>query len=232
MWLSNIVLGETRSVDLSNLQILNSKIIYLPAISEGEEIAFEVRAFFNDDYYSGFYHIDVNYGLTSSVVTSYYPTGLFTNYRTIMYFDEEAYPTNNFWYYMKIGTEIPNEMLKMDADFEFVSNSPTNFDIQITGDYSGTGTRWSNNDGINEIVWNVYSPLDSYTLPELPDIFKQTFTGISRESFTLEFANIHYRPELIEYDDLIEVLFQSDNRFYNVYSEDYGRTKDPDGLRP
>ena len=235
LWLENVQVGESRSVDLSNLQQLTSKVIHLP--TDGEEISFILKAFLNDDYYSGFYDIDVAYGFnydqSSNTYTAYYPTGLFTGFRSRLFLNEETYPTNNWWRHWVIDDDLPDIFQKMDADFEFISTSPTNFEIQITGNYTGTGSYWSYNDGGREFNWRVWGPLDSYTLPEFPDIFQSDFPDVSRESFNLEHANIDYRPQLENnYDYLYEILFQSDDRFYDIIKECYERSKDPDGLRP
>lgn len=132
-----------------------------------------------------------------------------------------------------IDDDLPDSFRKMDADFEFISTSPTNFEIQITGNYTGTGSYWSYNDGSREFNWRVWGPLDSHTLPEFPDIFQSDFPDVSRESFNLEHANIGYRPQLENnYNYLYEIISQSDDRFYDVIHEGYGRSKDPDGLRP
>ena len=231
LWLDDVHVGESIAVDLSNLQQLSSKVINLP--TDGEEISFTLRAFLNNDYYSGYYDIDVSYGFnydeSSNTYTANYPTGLFTGFRSRLYMNEETYPTYNWWLHWVIDDDLPDSFEKMDADFEFISKNSNDFEIQITGDYTGTGSYWSYNDGIREFYWRVWGPLDSYTLPEFPDNFQSEFPGVLRESFDLEYASIGYRPQLENnYDYLYEIIFQSDDRFYDVINEGYGRSKDPD----
>jgi len=234
MWIEDVFAGETRTIDLSNLQLLQSKDIAFP-ISD-EEISFNLSGFFNQDYYSGNYSIDYiygyNYNQTAKTHTAYYPKDIFPDYRTSGYINEETYPTNNYWNHTVLGN-IPSAIQKINADFNFVTTSPTNFEISATGDYHSVNSYWEYEDGNGQkYYWNVHTSQQKFKLPELPESVKTKYPGLSREFFTLEYTGISKNVNLQSYDELIKKMFHQGQRYYNFVNEVYGRNKDPNGLRP
>ena len=132
---------------------------------------------------------------------------------------------------MVIGS-IPDALQKIDADFNFVITSPTNFEINATGDYHSVNTSWEYEDGNGQrYYWNVYTSHTKFKLPELPESVKTKYPGLSRELFTLEQASIGKNVNLQSYDEFIVKMFHQGQRYYNFVNESYGRTKDPNGLR-
>jgi|TARA_Y100000310_G_scaffold228825_1_gene231157 hypothetical protein len=234
LWVENVTPGQTVNIDLSNMANLISKTITFPM--NFANISFYIRGLFDQGYYDGYYQIENTWGdqwdQENNTYTAYYPTSLFSDFRTVVYMNEEDYPTFNWWGYWKIGDQIPDAMQKMNADFEFISTSPDNFEIQITGEYNSTGSGWSFDDGNNIYNWAVYGEIQSYELPNFPIIATQKYPGIDNHSFALENTLIAYRPDIEDNDELMQILFQSDYYYYDVIHESFERSKDPDGLAP
>ena len=233
MWIENVFNGETRTVDLLNLQPLQPKEIALP--TSGEEISFNLRAYFNQDYYSGYYDIDYAYGLNYNQAennhTVFYPPGLFSEYCTRFYLNEEAYPTYNWWNHMVIGN-IPGELKKMSADFEFTSTDPTNFEINATGVFNAVGSQWKYEDDNGHIfLWSVYSSLQNYKLPELPASVVTKYPGLSSDLFSLTNASITEHLGIQSQDELLKKMFHQGLFYYNFVDGRFQRSKDPNGLR-
>ena len=173
----------------------------------------------------------MNYDKTANSYTVYYPTGIFPEYRTRCYFDEEPYPTYNYWHHTVIGS-IPGVLQKINADFNFVATSPVNFEINATGDYHSVNSFWRYEDGNGKSFnWNVYTSERKYILPELPAEIKAKYPGLSKDNFTLMSTNITKNVGLQSYDELIEKMFHEGRFYYHFVKEVYGRTKDPNGLR-
>ena len=234
MMIDDVSVGETPTVDLGSLQSMSAQVINLP--TDGEEINFSIRGFFDDNYYSGLYYVDRTYGpfydQSTNTHTAYYPTDVFSQYRTTLYINEETYPTHNYWASWVIDPEIPSSIEKIDADFEFISTDPADFQIDITGTYNTTASAWEYDAGSLLVGWVLYGDIGEYPLPDLPpemDIFSESFSNVS---FELINASIAYRENVSGQDDVVDIIFRSEDSYYDVVHSHLERRKDPNGLRP
>ena len=124
-------------------------------------------------------------------------------------------------------------MVKISADFNFVSTDPTSFEIDATGDFNAVGSYWTYEDNFGRTFhWNVYSIAENYALPELPEALSANYPGLSREQFTLINASITEHIGVQSQDELLEKMFQQGIFYYDFIDGSMMRSKDPAGLRP
>lgn len=234
IWANDVWVNDSKVVDLANLSPLSSKVINFP--TNGEEISFSLHGLGDNNYYSGTYLFDntfgLNYDLSSNSYTVYFPQDGISGFRTSFYIDEEPYPTNNFWSHTVIG-DIPSSMSKINADFSFVSTSPTNFKISANGDYSQIASYWQYDEGNGKVYrWIVYSEGQEHSLPELPEIIKTKYPALDQGLFTLTYAYITKHLGVSDYDELMKKMFEEGGLYYNIVDGQLVRSKDPNGLRP
>lgn len=212
-WLNNVVDGS-RTVDLSNMSSASSKTINLNGNQEGYR-QYLYGIVNPGQRYHGRYYLDYgrDYNPTNSFQV-YYPPSTFTDFRTSIYYYDELGVSE--WYQSTYG-DIPSTFTKINADFEFEHTSIDNFEISVTGDYTEISSIWRTD---NYDYWYVYGDKDDtkYILPELPNSVTQLF-DIDRFSFRLWLADLLYWPEITSYNDVIDILFNSSDYFYDVVNE-------------
>ncbi|NQV13995.1 Ig-like domain-containing protein [bacterium] len=234
LWIEDVDMSQPQSVDLSNMTDLQSSEVSFPEMPFAG-FWYGLRGFLGDSYYSGQYSVDVHgswyYETMPSSITTYFPSTIFSGYLSTVSINEEEYPTNNNWFHNEIG--VPDVVEIIDADFDFVSTEPNNFEISVSGDYTQINSKWSYDPG-NGVgyVWNVYGTPESYILPELPTEVAQMYGNINEMMFTLEWATIQKHYGVTDYEDIIELIFMSDNFYWDVATKSLERQKDPIGLRP
>lgn len=184
---------------------------------------------------TGRYKLDYVHGDESAYtsISVNYPPSIFSDFRTSIYFYDN-YGINEYWYQSIYG-EIPDSFTKIDADFNFMSASPDNFQISTTNSsFDLIRSKWRiySSDSYNS--WYIYGAgdLTQYSLPILPDIISQNFPDVNRESFELSFVDLIDHSQLNSYDDVLDVLFKSPEYFFDVVNDFRSRLKyyDPYGI--
>ncbi len=213
VWLNNVVPGD-QEADLSNMNNTKSKVIQIDGTYGYKKYLY---GFPNPNHrYEGVYRLDYGYDDTDQSVSSievYYPENKFSDYRTSLYSYDETGSYINY-YYQSIYGDIPDEFIKINADFNFINTTYDNFEISANGDFIETGSLWNDT---NDNQWYVYSDKTTleYELPKLPNSVTQLF-GLKRESFVLRTVRLINYPELSSYDEIMDILFKSDDYFYDV----------------
>ena len=218
-WLNDVVSGN-RQEDLSNMNLASSKNIELPDNNGYRKYLYGISE--TGQRYEGQYRLD--YGreyMSTNSITVYYPQDSFNDYRTSITLIDELGRTE--WYNSVYGA-IPGIFSKINASFEYVSTQVDNFEISITGNYIQTASIWQYDD--YSFTWVVYAGenINKYKLPMLPNSVK-TFFNIDRTGFELWLSDIMDYPELSSYSEVLDILFNSDNYFYDVVNESRRYTK-------
>jgi hypothetical protein len=226
LWLNGVV-GGSRQDDLTNMNPALSQTINLQGNTNGYRKSLYGIAN-SGNRYEGRYRLDYgrDYNPASSV-TVYYPQSSFTDYRTSITYYEELYKSE--WYQSTYG-EIPNAFTKINASFDFLNTSLDNFEISASGDFTQYVSIWESDGYTN--LWSIYGgkEVTKYKLPVLPNSVSQLF-NVDRSSFKLWLADLLYYPGLSSYEDVLNILFNSPNYFYDVVNELRRYTKySPDGL--
>lgn len=221
VWLNDVVSGS-RQDDLSNMINANEKTINMNGANGYRKYLYGIS---NPGHrYEGRYSLDYGYDNENSVnsVKVYYPDNSFTDYRTSLYLYDEIGNQDKF-YYQSVYGDIPNTFTKINADFDFVNTSYDNFEISANGDFIEMRSSWSDD---NYNYWDLYcdDATLKYKLPNLPNSVIQLF-GLNRESFKLQFVDLIDHSELNSYSEIINILFNSDNYFYDVVNDFRARVK-------
>ena len=218
-WINNVTEGSYQ-VDLSTMSDPESKTIDL----NGESLGY--RKFFYGfpnpgSRYTGRYTLDYNREadqLTTSV-NVYYPPSTFSDFRTSLFFyDSEP---NDYWYQSIYG-DIPNTFEKIDADFDFISTTPNDFQITATTtNFDQITSRWEQMENNKTTRWWVWGPQDlsDYTLPTFPNSVASIYPDLERELFELISADLRDHSELNSYEEILDLQFKSPDGFYDVVND-------------
>lgn len=233
-WLDDAQANNSYEVDLSSLESLSSSQVTLSDVmADGYVWSYGYPE--PGNRYEGRYNFDYQ-RLRDTVLTTldvYYPPTGFTDFRTgILFFEDlDNLGFNDSWYQATYGA-IPGAFEKIDADFDFISQTPDEFQILTSGEFDQIFSYWSYDDDNNNMRyrWLVYAPadLDSYSLPDLPMGVLQEYPGIDESLFELSFAQLNDHSELTSYQEILEILFESPDYFYDVVSEYRDRRKAPE----
>jgi len=232
LWVNDVT-GGTEQVDLSNLSATESQTIDL----QGNSVGFRKYLYgypTAGSRYSRRYTLDYGYSYDTTVaeIKVYYPPSTFSDYRTSQYFYDSD-NNSEFWYQSVYG-DIPNTFDKIDADFDFISTTPTNFQISTTSsNFDQITSRWTQSGYDNYYYWRFYGPSDltDYSFPSLPNSFLQQYTDFNIESFELSNADLVDHSELDSYEDILNILFNSSDNFYDVVNDFRARVKYPNSTR-
>ena len=216
LWLNNVT-GGNYQVDLSSLSATESQTIDLQGNSVGLRkylYGYPTTGVRN----TGRYNLDrdQDYEQITSSINVYYPPSTFTDFRTSLYFYDSD-NTNHYWYQSVYG-DIPNTFDKIDADFDFISTTPTNFQISTTSsNFDQIRSRWTQ----NNYYWYFYGPNDltNYSLPNLPNSVLNKYSDIVTQSFELLNVDLVDHSELDSYEGILDILFNSSDYFYNVVND-------------
>ncbi len=220
-WFNDVTPG-TREEDLSNMQNASKHTIDLQGTSNGcRKILMGILN--PGRRYEGRYFLD--YGSdrqnTYNSVDVYFPESSFSDYVTNIYFYDDA--SSDFWYQSTYGA-IPDNFRKISADFNFINTTPDNFEISTSGDeFLEIKTSWFDE---NYNYWGVYCDKSTvkYKLPNLPNSAIQLF-NLDRESFGPRYAYLIDHSELNSFQEILNILFNSDNYFYDVVNDFRARLK-------
>ncbi|NOZ74163.1 MAG: hypothetical protein GXO90_02135 [FCB group bacterium] len=225
LWITDVADGSYQ-VDLANLSSTSTKTI---------DFSSPVLRFYKylygypvpGSHYTGRYRLDRESGRDTTVtaVNVHYPPSTFTDFRTSLYL-YDADESYDFWYQTTYG-DIPNTFTKIAADFDYIEVSVDNFHVQPTGTFDQIRSRWKFDDGTNGASWYVYgaSDLVQYALPPLPNSVVLKYPFLDRESFELQYADIIDFSGLSSYEEILEVVFNSPDYFYDVVNELRTRVK-------
>ena len=176
--------------------------------------------------YSGRYTLDYENNIDTLVssITFNYPASEFTDYRTSIYEYDEPNNFSNYWRQSVYG-DIPTEFTKIDADFDYINTSPTEFQLAVSSQNfdiirsAWIDTNYISNDGYT--YWTIYGPGDNtkYSLPEIPELVIEQVQDIDRDLFLLNSVRIMDHTEISSYEDVIELIFKSPDLFYNVVND-------------
>ncbi|MCK4579236.1 MAG: hypothetical protein KAU50_10625, partial [Candidatus Marinimicrobia bacterium] len=224
--------GDTLAVDFTGLQPLASATVALPAY--GVSQYFSLDGFDAADplgFYGGSYRLASNYpDPTAGSNEVYYPSGIFSGYRSTIFMDEDRSITDNYWNAWEIGAAPASSLALIDADFTFVSTAYDNFEVAATGTYTQINSAWVYDDGLgHEYYWRVFSDLEQYALPDLPPEFVTMYPGVTKDMFTLQSAAVQDHAGL-SYDDWISLFFEGGTQYYLQIDHGSYRSREAPGL--
>ncbi|MBT6939517.1 MAG: Ig-like domain-containing protein [Candidatus Marinimicrobia bacterium] len=225
LWINDIT-GGYYQINLSNMSETESQTIDL----QGNSVGFRKYLYgypTPGSRNTGRYRLDYGYDYDSTVaeIKVYYPLSTFSDYRTSLYFYDSD-NTNDYWYQSVYG-DIPNTFDKIDADFDFISTTPTNFQISTTSSNFDQISSWWTQSGDNYYSWYFYGPNDltSYSLPNLPNSVLNKYSDIEMQLFELSYTDLIDYSELDSFENILDILFNSSDYFYNVVNDFRSRLK-------
>lgn len=224
-WLYDISVGDSRTIDFNNVSLDNTTEHTFAFDNLSNDYSFSLNGFVDPgNRYGDRYTLERLYDLDSSFVTSlnYYIPGYFQDYYSSCRhsFDQ------GYWYQSLYG-EIPSAFTRINADFEFISYSSNEFEIQADGTFDIVRARWYYS-GDDYLSWYSYGQNTSQNLPEIPEYIKQKSPGIDWSGIQLTRLSLIDHSELSGYDEVIQNLFESDDYFYNVVNDYRNISRYPD----
>ncbi len=205
--------------DLTSLTNAAVKSVALPTASTGYDaklFGFPTAA----SRHAGVYLLSGDSSESGETSTTlFYPSGRYTDYKTLIHVDEDA-AGNTYWSNIRFGT-LPSSFNAIDADLQFADEAPDNFSMVVAGQVDQIRSCWEAQVGGVQFRWFVYSRRSdrTYALPELPDVFVTLFGDVTRDAFTLVYADLIDYPNLAGYDEVIADTFSSATYFYNAIDE-------------
>ncbi|MCF8371038.1 MAG: hypothetical protein K9H64_05400 [Bacteroidales bacterium] len=174
-------------------------------------------------HYEGAYRVDVLNDLVNTYksITLSYPAADFTDYRcTINFYDD--FSSLYFWTQISYGA-IPTDFNKMNADFDVVSTSMNNFELAAVGDYIQTKSVWGDE---KNNIWTVQGgkSFTKYKIPVLSPMVVEKFK-IDRALFKFQQAELIDYPELDNYLDVLDIMYNSPYHLFNKVNMYRSRTK-------
>ena len=232
LWINDIT-GGYYQINLSNMSETESQTIDL----QGNSVGFRKYLYgypTPGSRYTGRYRLDYGYDDDSTVaeIKVYYPPSTFSDFRTSLYFYDSD-NTNVFWYQSVYG-DIPNTFDKIDADFDFISATPNDFQISTTtNNFDSMHSAWRQYTGYGNYYWNFYGPnnLTSYSFPNLPNSVLNKYPDIEMQLFELSYTDLIDYSELDSYENILDIVFNSSDYFYNVVNDFRSRVKFYDSSR-
>jgi len=226
LWINDIT-GGYYQINLSNMSETESQTIDL----QGNSVGFRKYLYgypTPGSRNTGRYMLDRGYDNDSTVaeIKVYYPPSSFSDYRTTLYFYDSD-NTNVFWYQSVYG-DIPNTFDKIDADFDFISATPNDFQISTTtNNFDSMHSAWRQYTGYGNYYWNFYGPnnLTSYSFPNLPNSVLNKYPDIEMQLFELSYTDLIDYSELDSYENILDIVFNSSDYFYNVVNDFRARVK-------
>jgi hypothetical protein len=224
IWLETISNGDY-VVDLAEMDEAGHKTIDLQGNSEG--IKKYLYGYPNPGKRNeGSYIIDYEYLYLDNIVSSvnvYYPPSGFSEFRTSLYFYDSGSNPNyapNYWYQTVYG-DIPAKFEKI-VDFDFINTSPNDFNISTTNkNFNEIRSQWTFEEGNYSFGWFVQGPpdLSNYSLPVLPNSVIEKYSSLNRELFDLSNVELRDHSELNSYEEVMEILYNSQDYFYDVVND-------------
>ena len=219
IWLNDIT-GGSYQIDLSNMSETESQTIDL----QGDFASSSLSLFGivnPGNRYSAKYRIyDEQKYTTVNAMSVHYPPSTFTDYYTrLTLYDNEN--SDDYWYQSVYGG-IPNSFDKIDADFDFISTSPNNFQISTTStNFDQIRSIWKQETYDYYSSWYLYGSADftSYSLPTFPNSVIEKYPDLDNDLFELYRSDLVDHSELNSYYEILDILFNSPDLFYNVVND-------------
>ena len=222
MWLNNVT-PASYTVNCNNLADLNTVVVEYPEATTGIN-AFLYGFSTAGDHYGGSYCLDRQFlrdSLTQTIQLTY-PAHPMTDFFTSLY--DWDFQSSDFYWNQTTWGDIPSVFIKPDADFDYISGSYDHFQIQAAGAFDQIMSEWYTFDVAtdNDVWWDVYGPSDLtyYSLPVLPDQVSAKFANLSGSDFELNFVDLIDYSQLSTHREILDVLFNSPDYFYNVIHEE------------
>ena len=210
------ILNNSFTIDGNNLNLANYKLI----LNNTGEVANNVLlyAYENQESFAsknrhrlGYYGYRQEDFDNNENFHAYYPPE-YSNFVTNL--------TSGYWsskgqksWYQKIFGEIPNSLEKINADFQLVDSSATNFGISATGDYDNIAFNFSSSGSFGNIGWSIYLNPDVQdivsSLPNLSAEVIEFYTEFSSTEFLLALSRVSIYDYLCadNNDEWTDILF-------------------------
>ena len=221
LWIQDIIPGETRTVNLTNLKSPHSADFSMPLSSHfftyflGYQT---VGKYYDRSFYLGSHEMFGEEAVTSHGVT--YPVET-TDIRTqIVIFDGPDHWAGDYWSFYRYG-QVPSAYEQINADFTIVNSQPDSFQIDITGAVDNVLSNWVGYSGWTQVRWRVFTNPNytTFALPRMPDSIAISYDLPHSVQFSLKNVEIMDYPDLDSHEEVIETLFQSDDYFFDIATD-------------
>jgi len=216
--IDNVNTGDGMNIPLSSGQSMTKHNIYLP--NSPDHVYTSVYGSKYNPFKNGvkvFYNNEQN--VSGSQAPLWYPGNNFATYRTSISCNY-AGQNGGFSYNYK---SFPDQFKKMDVHYNFISQSPDNFQIEITGDSIGEiYNEYSFLSSNSAFYWGIDGPGDrtKYKFPTLGNQFKNAFPEFDRESFKNYYMELYNYPQLSNgYYDFIKTNYEEEGNIYDTLDE-------------
>ncbi len=219
MWLYNASPGSY-SVDMSNLANPETATVNFTSGTDGVRARLYGIATAGNRY-SGDFCVDRynEFGSLTESIEFSYPPDRFTDFCTSLY-DYDSFTNNvSAWCQLTYG-EIPTAFDRVNADFEFITTQPDNFEIQTSGSFDEIYSRWYEYDiGTDcDFYWDVYAPpeLTSYQLPGFSSLVSNYLSSVSANDFELTHADVTDYMQIDSFQQQLDIYFSESDYLFNV----------------
>lgn len=221
IWLNNIT-GQNYSVNLEDSQLTNTDSQTIDWQGDFASSSLSLFGIVNPgNRYSADYRIyDEQKYTTVNAMSVHYPPSTFTDYYTRLTLYDDV-NSDDYWYQIVYG-DIPNSIDIIDADFDFISTSPNNFQISTTStNFDQIRSLWKQEIYDYYTRWSLWGPADftSYSLPTLPNSVIEKYPDLDNDLFELYSSSLQDHSELDSYYEILDILFNSPDLFYNVVND-------------
>ena len=211
------ILNNSFTIDGNNLNLANYKLI----LNNTGEVANNVTlyAYENQESYARNGHRLGYYGYrpedfdNNENFHAYYPPE-YSNFNTYLSSGYWGVQGQKSWRQRMFG-EIPNSLEKMNADFQLVDSSATNFGISATGIYDNIAFNFISSGSFGTIAWSIYLNPDVQdivsSLPNLSAEVIEFYTEFSSTEFLLGLSRVSIHDYLCadNNDEWTDILFSS-----------------------
>jgi hypothetical protein len=220
IWENDLSSGSYE-VDLSNLLETETKTIGL----NGAPTSFGVLLWgYTKDVsrYEPHYFFDFTFGDNENISTAdvNYPGTNVFEFQTYISTSDDG-NDNSIWEQLVFG-EIPDTYEKIDADFDFINNTPDNFKILTTStNFNQILSGWEQDDNPFRSYWIVSGPSDlpGYQLPLFPDAVIEKYPNLNWDSQELSIVGLYDYPELNSYEEVLSIEFNSPDMIFDATNE-------------
>lgn len=206
----NDVFNQT-NVDLSDMQQCDEKV--LASNSNTEPISYSLighNEISNCDY--SHYDLGSTEVDAGEPVNIEYPANTYDFFRTTI----RQIKDNEYWTQMTFG-DVPDEIGRIDADFELLKDSPSDFQINAEGTFDVFSSGWEYREKNSRYYYYIHGPKDDTQLflPKLSNLVKSKYLNLTRDDFSLWYSMIIDYNGISSYSELNSRFAETGYCFYN-----------------
>jgi hypothetical protein len=223
-FINNVSVDQTTTVDFSEFTEMNQ--VNHTFGFQADQVYAYVNAFAGDDHSHAFTLWSDGIDDASSLKL-FYPGNLFNEY----FIDLKVYKGNDLYEYRKIGA-IPSTFKTLNADVSSLVYANNNLTVTSTGSfdylYTVSSDFWTVEDHAYDLIWNFHmgdAGHQEFKIPGFPSQILNKYPELSQGQINFDFAHMDEYDGIDGYSDYLHSLFQSDEKIYQLYTENLGLGK-------